>query len=135
MSLVLAGLGIQACGDSPTDPSDLPSVTIQEMRVGTGAVASAGRLVVVDYTGWVQDANQPEQKGIQFDSSYGDEPFAFFLGVGQVIPGWDLGIPSMRVGGQRRMTIPPALAYGSQAVGAIPPNSTLIFEVELLAVQ
>ena len=106
-------------------------------RVGSGAEAQAGRQVTVHYTGWLYDQNAPEMKGQQFDSSRErDEPFTFGLGGGQVIPGWDEGIVGMKVGGQRMLTIPPEMAYGSSgAGGVIPPNATLLFDVELLAVR
>jgi FKBP-type peptidyl-prolyl cis-trans isomerase FkpA len=92
--------------------------------------------VRVNYTGWLYDLSRPEQKGQQFDSSAGREPFEFLLGSGQVIPGWDRGVAGMKVGGQRRLIIPPDLAYGATgAGGVIPPNATLVFDVELLDVQ
>ena len=103
---------------------------------GTGAEAKAGQPVTVHYTGWLQDASRPDAKGKQFDSSVGHEPFEFGLGAGQVIPGWDQGVVGMKVGGQRRLVIPADLAYGSSgAGGVIPPNATLIFDVELLGVR
>jgi FKBP-type peptidyl-prolyl cis-trans isomerase FkpA len=91
--------------------------------------------LTVHYTGWLQDTTKPDNKGTQFDTSVGKNPFSFFLGFSQVIAGWDLGIPGMRVGGKRLLIIPPGLAYGSQGSGPIPGNSTLIFEVELVNVQ
>ena len=108
-----------------------------DSRVGTGAEAVAGRTVTVHYTGWLFDESRPDKKGAQFDSSRRcNEPFAFRLGAGQVIRGWDEGVAGMKVGGQRTLTIPAALAYGaSGAGGVIPPNATLIFDVELLAVK
>ena len=96
-----------------------------------------GRSLSVHYTGWLYDPTQPEQKGRQFDTSAGGAPFSFTLGVGQVIPGWDRGAVGMKVGGQRRLIIPPNLAYGSQggAGGLIPPNATLVFDIELIEVR
>ena len=95
-----------------------------------------GQQLTVDYTGWLYDANAPDNKGTLFDTSVGGAPFAFVLGAGQVIAGWDQGLEGMRVGGTRRLVIPPDLAYGSQGSGnVIPLNATLIFEVDLLAVQ
>jgi FKBP-type peptidyl-prolyl cis-trans isomerase FkpA len=87
--------------------------------------------VTVSYTGWLYDPSKPESKGSQFDSQ---PSFTFQLGAGRVIPGWEQGIPGMKVGGQRRLIIPPSLGYGSQMVGTIPPNSTLVFDVMLLNV-
>ena len=103
---------------------------IEYLVVGTGATAKAGDQVSVHYTGWLTD-------GTKFDSSLDrGEPFAFTLGQGQVIEGWDKGVEGMKVGGKRKLTIPPAMAYGDQGAGdAIPPNAVLVFEVELLAVQ
>ena len=83
----------------------------------------------------MHSANAPDNKGTQFDSSAGRAPLGFVLGAGAVIPGWDRGVIGMRVGGLRRLVIPPDLAYGNQSVGPIPPNSTLVFEVELVSVQ
>ena len=99
----------------------------EEITVGSGATATAGSLVSVHYTGWLMD-------GTKFDSSKDrNEPFDFNLGAGQVIKGWDEGVQGMQVGGVRKLTIPPALGYGARgAGGVIPPNATLIFEVEFL---
>jgi FKBP-type peptidyl-prolyl cis-trans isomerase FkpA len=103
---------------------------------GTGATATAGQAVTVHYTGWLHDPQAPESKGKKFDSSRDrGEPFKFQLGAGHVIAGWDQGVAGMQVGGQRRLTIPPELGYGARgAGGVIPPNATLVFDVELLAV-
>ena len=100
----------------------------EEISVGAGAEAARGLHVTVHYTGWLTD-------GTKFDSSKDrDDPFAFHLGQGQVIKGWDEGVAGMKVGGTRKLTIPPQLGYGARgAGGVIPPNATLVFEVELLA--
>jgi FKBP-type peptidyl-prolyl cis-trans isomerase len=108
-----------------------------DLRVGTGPEATPGRTVTVDYTGWLYDSGAADNKGTMFDSSLrpGRTPFVFTVGTG-VIQGFSQGTIGMRVGGQRRVIIPPSLGYGSQGSGStIPPNATLIFELELLAVQ
>lgn len=117
--------------------SGISELQITDAVAGSGAEARAGALVSVHYTGWLYDDNAPENRGNKFDSSKDrNEPFQFQLGAGDVIPGWDQGVAGMKVGGTRVLTIPPALAYGPNAVGGvIPANSTLVFEVELLEVQ
>ena len=106
----------------------------EDTLVGTGAQAQAGQHVTVHYTGWLR--NDDGSTGAKFDSSKDrNDPFQFSLGAGQVIRGWDEGVQGMLVGGARRLTIPASLGYGARgAGGAIPPNATLIFDVELLAV-
>ena len=102
---------------------------MQDLTVGTGTEVKSGDTVTVNYLGTLTN-------GTKFDSSYDrNQPFTTQIGVGQVIKGWDEGIVGMKVGGKRKLTIPAALGYGSQAAGSIPPNSTLIFEVELLSVK
>ncbi|MBX4189893.1 FKBP-type peptidyl-prolyl cis-trans isomerase [Candidatus Parcubacteria bacterium] len=121
---------------SPSAPPQGKVVTLkdglqmQDLVVGTGAQAIVGKLVSVQYTGWLTN-------GTKFDSSYDHgQPFQFQLGAGQVIKGWDEGVQDMKVGGKRRLVIPASLGYGSQAMGnVIPANSTLVFDVELLAVS
>ena len=107
-----------------------------DTTVGTGAEAAAGAYVQVHYTGWLFDEGAADKKGAKFDSSKDrGDPFAFDLGAGSVIKGWDEGVQGMKVGGARTLIIPAALGYGARgAGGVIPPNATLIFEVELLAV-
>ena len=105
--------------------------------VGTGNEAAKGRQVTVHYTGWLYDAARADHKGQKFDSSRDrNEPFSFRLGAGEVIRGWDAGVTGMKVGGQRTLTIPPEYGYGARgAGGVIPPNATLLFDVELLDVK
>jgi len=102
---------------------------------GTGKEAVAGSTAVVNYTGWLYDPAANLQRGAQFDSSIGREPFAFEVGGGQVIPGWDQGVLGMKVGGKRTLVVPAELGYGEGGAGPIPPNATLVFEVELLDVR
>ncbi len=106
----------------------------EEVTVGSGAEAKAGQHVTVHYTGWLR--NDDGTQGAKFDSSKDrNDPFQFSLGAGQVIRGWDEGVQGMKIGGLRRLTIPAALGYGARgAGGVIPPNATLIFDVELLGV-
>lgn len=114
-----------------------PQLLVEDLRVGAGNEAVVGSTVAVHYTGWLEDKAAPGHKGRQFDSSQGRNPLVIPLGAGRVIKGWDLGLPGMKVGGVRRLTIPPELGYGSRAMGGglIPGNSTLIFEVNLLGVE
>ena len=105
------------------------SLQVEDLVVGDGVEAQSGKEITVHYTGWLTD-------GTQFDSSIDrKQPLSIVLGVGQVIKGWDQGIEGMKIGGKRKLTIPPELAYGNRAVGGvIPKNATLVFEVELLGV-
>lgn len=119
----------------PSDPApqitpDATTLQIQDLSVGDGTEARAGMRVTVHYTGWLSS-------GKKFDSSKDNgSPFSFPLGAGRVISGWDEGVKGMKVGGVRKLTIPPQMGYGSRgAGGVIPPNATLVFEVELLGVQ
>jgi FKBP-type peptidyl-prolyl cis-trans isomerase len=135
----LLAMTVAACGgdaDTPTAPSaNVPFSTV-DIRVGTGAEANTGRNVDVNYAGYLYSATGADNKGTQFDSNVaaGRGPFTFTVGVG-VIQGFSQGVIGMRVGGIRRVIIPPSLGYGSQASSSIPANSTLVFEIELLAVR
>lgn len=108
-----------------------------DVKVGSGDEAEIGKNVSVHYTGWLYDEAAPDKKGRKFDSSYErKEAFTFMLGAGRVIKGWDKGVQGMRVGGQRTLIIPPSMAYGSRGAGnVIPPNATLLFEVELVGLK
>jgi FKBP-type peptidyl-prolyl cis-trans isomerase FkpA len=132
MTLALVVSGCSDSNSTPTAPSTNVPFSTVDLRVGTGAEATTGRLVNVNYSGWVYDSAGTDNKGSRFDAGN----FSFTIGTG-VIPGFSQGVTGMKVGGLRRITIPPGLAYGNQP----PPNSgiraneTLIFEVELLSVQ
>jgi FKBP-type peptidyl-prolyl cis-trans isomerase len=121
-----------------TTPTSPPSdLVVKEVRPGTGAPIQKGSTAVVHYTGWLYDPAAPEHKGRKFDSSRDrNEPFGFSLGAGEVISGWDEGVAGMTAGSQRQLIIPPAKGYGaSGAGGVIPPNATLVFDVELVEIK
>lgn len=123
--LMAAAMALAGCGsDTPTEPS---LFRVEDIVVGSGAPAAAGDTLTVHYIGTLEN-------GQVFDDSYArGEPFTFRLGAGAVIQGWDQGLVGMRVGGKRRLIIPPELAYGSQGRAPIPPNATLHFDIELIA--
>ena len=123
-----------ACNDPVTSPSGFSAFSQTDLLVGTGTAAETGQLLSVRYTGWIFDRNASDNKGIQFDAS-AEDPFLFTLGAGQVILGWDQGLVGMRVGGRRRLVVPPSLAYSGARNRSIPPNATLVFDVELVDVQ
>jgi FKBP-type peptidyl-prolyl cis-trans isomerase FkpA len=147
LALVAAG-GVGAAGCSFGCGNDTESQMAQgqsnitelqktDAQPGTGAEAASGQRVTVHYTGWLYDESKADKKGTKFDSSRDrNEPFTFRLGAGEVITGWDEGVAGMKVGGQRTLTIPPGMGYGARgAGGVIPPNATLVFDVELLDVR
>ena len=136
----LLALAASACGGgaaTPTAPTDTVPFSTTNLRVGTGAEAVTGRTIAVEYTGWLYSASAVDNKGTQFDSSLnpGRDPLVLIAGGTDTIPGFAQGVLGMRVGGLRRVVIPPSLGYGAQASGPIPGNSTLVFEIELLAVR
>ncbi|MGY0560400.1 FKBP-type peptidyl-prolyl cis-trans isomerase [Luteimonas sp. A277] len=139
--ILLASLFAAALVSGCADPGPPPGGTVAQMeqieiREGQGDVAEAGDEVTVHYSGWVYDEREADRRGEPFDSSLErDQPFVFPLGAGRVIRGWDEGVAGMRVGGQRELRIPAEMAYGRRGAGAvIPPNASLVFEVELLEV-
>jgi FKBP-type peptidyl-prolyl cis-trans isomerase FkpA len=117
--------------------SGITSLQTDDVKPGSGAEAQPGQTVRVHYTGWLYDTAKTDRRGEKFDSSKDrNEPFEFRLGGREVITGWDEGVKGMKVGGTRILTIPPAMGYGARgAGGVIPPNATLVFEVELLDVR
>jgi FKBP-type peptidyl-prolyl cis-trans isomerase len=133
LALALA-TGAVACKKDPPAAGVVAPATsgllVPELKVGDGAPAVAGKLVSVSYAGTLAD-------GTKFDSTadHGGQPIEFALGTGKVIKGWDQGIDGMKVGGRRKLTIPPHLAYGERGMGPIPPHATLVFEVELMGVR
>ena len=128
--LITMAIILLVAGCSKDDKNMSGELIIEDIIVGQGAEAVKYSIITVNYTGWLED-------GTKFDSSLnpGREPLRFTLGAGQMIQGFDQGIPGMKVGGKRKLTIPPNLGYGSQDKGIIPPNSTLIFELDLLIVE
>jgi FKBP-type peptidyl-prolyl cis-trans isomerase FkpA len=144
---VLALTAALACGQSGNSEeegqqaamadSGITALQKQDTTPGTGVEATKDKVVTVHYTGWLYDAGAADKRGTKFDSSKDrNEPFQFRLGGGEVIQGWDEGVAGMKVGGTRILTIPPAMGYGARgAGGVIPPNATLVFEVELLDVR
>ncbi len=128
LTVLVLLIGLVGCGsDSPTSP-DTGTLVSEDLVVGTGATAVAGDTVTVNYIGTFTN-------GTKFDSSYDrGQPYTFQVGVGNVIAGFDQGVIGMKVGGKRRLTIPPSLAYGSQGNGVIPPNATLKFDIDLVSI-
>jgi peptidylprolyl isomerase len=135
LSLIAGAAFIAMTATANAEIVTLPSgLKYQDEVVGTGPEPKAGQQVTVQYTGWL---NEGGKKGKKFDSSRDrNQPFSFPLGAGQVIKGWDLGVATMKTGGKRTLIIPPELGYGARgAGGVIPPNATLIFDVELLGAK
>lgn len=144
-ALLIGALTAAACGGPADDPqpttgagvSNITNLQFTDRSVGGGTEAVSGRRVTVHYTGWLYDAAAPNNRGKKFDSSHdGGQPFSFRLGAGEVIHGWDEGVAGMKIGGLRTLIIPPDLGYGARGAGGdIPPNATLVFDVELLDVR
>lgn len=134
VALVALSAFLAGCDNTIVSPSSAP-FSQTDLRVGSGAEATTGSNLTVNYTGWLYDATKTDKKGLQFDTSAGGTPLTFALGSGSVIAGWDQGLVGLKVGGLRRLVIPPSLAYGSTRYSSIPPNSTLVFDVELLDVK
>jgi FKBP-type peptidyl-prolyl cis-trans isomerase len=127
---------VAGCDNNPIAPSLNIPFSVTDLVVGTGDTAAAGQILTVEYTGWLYVTGAPDNKGTRFDSTDGGQPFVFTLGAGQVIQGWEQGFVGMRVGGERRIVIPPELGYGENGAGtSIPSNATLIFDVRLLSIQ
>jgi FKBP-type peptidyl-prolyl cis-trans isomerase len=160
LALALCALAVFGCSsrDKPDEPAAAPEPAAAEsaaaetpastgtetmalqktdLAPGNGAEIKSGQTALVHYTGWLYDAAVPENKGTKFDSSVDrNEPFEFPVGAGMVIKGWDEGVVGMKVGGKRRLVIPPEMGYGSRgAGGVIPPGATLVFDVELVEIR
>jgi FKBP-type peptidyl-prolyl cis-trans isomerase FkpA len=130
---------LAAAAPAPAPAPAPAALKIIDRKVGSGKEAQVGKAALVQYTGWLYDEKAPDNKGKEFDSSARRQglPFGFVVGVGRVIKGWDQGVLGMKVGGTRTLIVPAALAYGDKDVGSglIPPNSTLVFDIELVEVK
>jgi FKBP-type peptidyl-prolyl cis-trans isomerase FkpA len=147
IAVVVAALAVCACASAPSKPPTdrsaagtftTPVTDLQYIDVGVGAGAEAlpGTFVVLNYTGWLYDPFAPNHRGAKFDSSRDrDAAFGFYLDTGKVIKGWDEGVPGMKIGGRRTLAVPPGMAYGASGSSVIPPNATLLFDIELLDVR
>lgn len=141
--VLLYSIALMACSPKAPEPvaiSAAPAITElakTDVAVGAGEPIATGQTAVVHYTGWLYEPSSPEHKGKKFDSSRDrGQPFRFKVGAGRVIKGWDEGVAGMTVGGRRELVVPARLGYGdSGAGGVIPPNATLLFDVELLAIE
>ena len=138
-TLAAAALAQTPDAQPPPPPvAQEPTVLVTDVVPGIGEEALPGKVVIVHYTGWLYDPAAPDHRGRKFDSSRDrGQPLSVTLGAGRVIRGWEQGLPGMKVGGTRRLVIPPSLAYGARGAGngVIPPNATLVFDIELLAVE
>ena len=138
-TLAAAALAQTPDAQPPPPPvAQEPTVLVTDVVPGIGEEALPDKVVIVHYTGWLYDPAAPDHRGRKFDSSRDrGQPLSVTLGAGRVIRGWEQGLPGMKVGGTRRLVIPPSLAYGARGAGngVIPPNATLVFDIELLAVE
>jgi FKBP-type peptidyl-prolyl cis-trans isomerase FkpA len=141
LSVALISVPVAAQYSATPAAAKPPATTLKtiDVKLGNGPEAVSGKAAIVQYTGWLYDASAPNQRGKKFDSSLdrpGQVPFGFVVGAGRVIKGWDQGVVGMKVGGKRTLIIPPELGYGAGGHGSvIPPNATLIFDIELLDVK
>jgi len=133
--LVLLPVVTAGCGDSPSTPSDYAPYSQIDLVFGEGASAETGKTLTINYNGWLYDSDAPDRKGVQFASSVTSGLMVFVAGSGEVIQGWEQGVIGMREGGIRRLVIPPSLGYGPNRYSIIPPNATLVFDLELLKVE
>ena len=133
--LVLLPVVTAGCGDSPSTPSGYAPYSQIDLVFGEGASAETGKTLTINYNGWLYDSDAPDRKGVQFASSVTSGLMVFVAGSGEVIQGWEQGVIGMREGGIRRLVIPPSLGYGPNRYSIIPPNATLVFDLELLKVE
>jgi FKBP-type peptidyl-prolyl cis-trans isomerase len=135
LALVWLPFATAGCGESPSTPSDYAPYSQIDLVFGEGASAETGKVVTVNYTGWFYDSTAADQKGVQLTTSALSGPVVFTLGANSVIEGWEKGVLGMKEGGARRLIVPPSLAYGPNRYSAIPPNTTLVFDIELVKVE
>ena len=128
---LLCAVALTGCAHNTTGPSSTQPFSAVDLTPGTGTAAANGLNLTVDYTGWLFDPSRTDNKGLVFDTSSGQAPLTFTLGIGQVIKGWDQGLVGMKVGGVRRLVIPPSLGYGAARYNNIPPYATLLFDITL----
>lgn len=141
----VATLALTACGSSDNSPVQVPpppvsandpaALVSKDTVLGTGAEAAIGKGINVNYTGWLYDPTKPDNKGAQFETTIGKQPVAFMLTKGTLIEGWTDGIPGMKVGGKRTLTIPSSKGYGTSGKGPVPANTGMVFDIELLGVN
>jgi FKBP-type peptidyl-prolyl cis-trans isomerase FkpA len=131
VSAAFCAVALGACSHDTTGPSSTQPFSVVDLTPGTGTAAANNLNLTVDYTGWLFDPSKADSKGLVFDTSVGKTPFTFTLGVGDVIKGWDQGLVGMKVGGVRRLVVPPSLGYGVVRNNEIPPYATLLFDVTL----
>jgi FKBP-type peptidyl-prolyl cis-trans isomerase len=130
LSLFLLAALVAGCDNTPVTPSSV-AYAQTDLRVGTGTEVVSGATVTVRYTGWLYDPAKTDHKGVIFDTTVGKDAFAFVISTGSVISGWDEGVIGMKVGGIRELVVPPSKAYGYYRYTSIPPNATLLFDIEL----
>jgi FKBP-type peptidyl-prolyl cis-trans isomerase FkpA len=136
VGVLMAALGgMAACVDPPAAPTRFAPYSQTDLRVGSGTAVVTGNIIRVHYTGWFFEETAPEQKGAVFESSRTGSPIQLAVGSSGVIFGWNQGLPGMQVGGLRRLVIPPSLGYGGFRTGPVPPWTTMVFEIELVAID
>jgi FKBP-type peptidyl-prolyl cis-trans isomerase FkpA len=134
LALVILPLAAAGCGDSPSSPSSSAPYSQIDLVFGAGASAETGKVLTINYNGWLYDPSKPDKKGVQFASTTTSGQMVFTAGANTVIEGWEKGVLGMREGGLRRLVIPPSLGYGADRYSIIPPSATLVFELELVTV-
>ena len=135
LALVLVPFATAGCGNAPSSPSDYAPYSQIDLVFGEGATAETGKVLTLNYTGWFYDPTAADRKGVKLTTSAISGPVVFTAGASSVIEGWEKGVLGMREGGSRRLVIPPSLAYGPNRFNAIPPNATLVFDLELVKVE